>query len=59
MMKLAPGTLRLTATYGLVISASIICFGASVGNWIDKTRRITGMKITIVLLCYKSLNIYK
>ena len=47
MMKLAPGTLRLTATYGLVISASIICFGASVGNWIDKTRRITGMKITI------------
>ena len=44
MMKLAPGTLRLTATYGLIIAASVICFGASVGNWIDKTRRITGMK---------------
>ena len=44
MMKLAPGTLRLTAMYGLIIAASVICFGASVGNWIDKTRRITGIK---------------
>ena len=42
MMKLAPENLRLTAIYGLIIAASVICFGASVGNWIDKTRRITG-----------------
>ena len=42
MMKLAPGSLRLTALYGLIIAASVICFGASVGNWIDKTRRLTG-----------------
>ena len=43
MMKLAPENLRLTAMYGLIIAASVICFGASVGNWIDKTRRITGI----------------
>ena len=48
MMKLAPGSLRLTALYGLIIAASVICFGASVGNWIDKTRRLTG-KATPVL----------
>ena len=42
MMQLAPGSLRLTALYGLVIATSVICFGASVGNWIDKTKRITG-----------------
>ena len=42
MIKLAPGSLRLTAIYGLIIAASVICFGASVGNWIDKSRRITG-----------------
>ena len=42
MMKLAPENLRLTAMYGLIIAAFVICFGASVGNWIDKTRRITG-----------------
>ena len=48
MMKLAPGSLRLTALYGLIIAASVICFGASVGNWIDKTRRLTG-EATLVL----------
>ena len=42
MMQLAPGSLRLTALYGLIISASVICFGASVGNWIDKSKRIIG-----------------
>ena len=49
MMKLAPGSLRLTALYGLIIAASVICFGASVGNWIDKTRRLTGMRMVAYL----------
>ena len=54
MMKLAPENLRLTAIYGLIIAASVICFGASVGNWIDKTRRITGKGIQNSLLRYLS-----
>ena len=54
MMKLAPENLRLTAMYGLIIAASVICFGASVGNWIDKTRRITGNRIVTLLLKYLS-----
>jgi len=49
MMKLAPGTLRLTAMYGLIIAASVICFGASVGNWIDKTRRITAARTFLAI----------
>ena len=49
MMKLAPGTLRLTAVYGFVISVTVMCFGASVGNWIDKTRRIKGLQISKAL----------
>ena len=49
MMKLAPGTLRLTAVYGFVISVTVMCFGASVGNWIDKTRRIKGLQSSKVL----------
>ena len=56
MMKLAPENLRLTAMYGLIIAASVICFGASVGNWIDKTRRITGKLIqTLSLEVYQRL----
>ena len=54
MMKLAPGTLRFTAIYGFVISASVMIFGASVGNWIDKTRRIKGKKIHIISSPYSS-----
>ena len=42
MLELHKESLRLTATYGLVIAASVILFGASVGRWIDKTRRLTG-----------------
>jgi len=49
MMKLAPENLRLTAMYGLIIAASVICFGASVGNWIDKTRRITAARTFLAI----------
>jgi len=49
MMKLAPENLRLTAMYGLIIAATVICFGASVGNWIDKTRRITAARTFLAI----------
>ena len=44
MLELKSDNLRLTATYGLVIAASVIIFGASVGRWIDRTKRLTGMR---------------
>ena len=42
MLKLQPDDLRLTAIYGLVVSASAILCGSPLGRWIDATRRITG-----------------
>lgn len=42
MMKIDPQSLRLTAIYGLFVSASIIAFGAILGKWIDKTKRLSG-----------------
>ena len=45
MLELKSDNLRLTATYGLVIAASVIIFGASVGRWIDRTKRLTGWRI--------------
>ena len=44
MLELRSNDLRLTAIYGLVIAAAVIIFGASVGRWIDKTKRLTGQR---------------
>merc|ERR1712055_663385 len=57
MLEMHKESLRLTAIYGLVIAASVILFGASVGRFIDKTRRLTAARIfltvqnTAVSLC--------
>lgn len=57
MMKLDHMSLRLTATYGLVIAASVICLGASIGRWIDRSPRLTAARTfltvqnTAVSLC--------
>lgn len=42
MMELAPENLRLTATYGLIISATVIVLGAILGRWIDASLRLSG-----------------
>merc|ERR1719430_2557789 len=49
MLELHKESLRLTATYGLIIAASVILFGASVGRWIDKTRRLTAAKTFLTI----------
>merc|ERR1719433_1081406 len=49
MLELRSSSLRLTATYGLVIAASVILFGASVGRWIDRTRRLTAAKTFLLV----------
>merc|ERR1719384_681888 len=49
MLELRRESLRLTATYGLVIAASVIIFGASVGRWIDKTKRLTAAKTFLLI----------
>jgi len=57
MLELQRDSLRLTATYGLVIAASVLLAGATVGRWIDRSRRLTAARAflaaqnTAVSLC--------
>ena len=45
MNKLAPDNLRVVAIYGFVISISVIIFGAMIGNWIDRNKRLLAAKV--------------
>jgi len=49
MLHLQDDNLRLTAIYGLVIAASVIMFGATIGNWIDRTKRLTAAKTFLLV----------
>ena len=39
MVDLDPDNLQLVAIYGLVLSVSVIIFGAYIGKWIDQSQR--------------------
>ena len=43
------GSLRLVAVYGFVSSLSVILFGSAVGNWIDRTKRLTAAKTFLAI----------
>ena len=47
MNKLAPENLRVVAIYGFVISISVIIFGAMIGNWIDRNKRLLAAKVLL------------
>lgn len=49
MVELAPENLRLVSIYGLVLSVSVIIFGAFVGDWIDKSQRLTSAKFFLAV----------
>ncbi len=49
MVELAPENLRLVSIYGLVLSVSVIVFGAWIGNWIDKSQRLTSAKFFLAV----------
>ena len=49
MSKLAPENLRVVAVYGFVISVSVIVFGAVIGNWIDRNKRLLAAKLFLAI----------
>ena len=49
MVALAPENLRLVSIYGLVLSVSVIIFGAFIGDWIDKSKRLTAAKLFLAI----------
>lgn len=64
MMKLHPGSLRLIAVYGLVLSTADIVLGSLLGRWIDKSKRLTAARICLLVqncsvsLCAMVLSLY-
>ena len=49
MVELAPENLRLVSIYGLVLSISVIIFGAPIGNWIDKSKRLKAARLFLAI----------
>ena len=49
LVKLTPGSLRLAAIYGLVLSSAAVLFAPVIGDWIDRKRRLTVIRITLFL----------
>uniref|UniRef100_F6VXA3 Solute carrier family 40 member n=1 Tax=Ciona intestinalis TaxID=7719 RepID=F6VXA3_CIOIN len=49
LTDLDPKSLFLTAAYGLTLSASVLLFAPLVGDWIDRTGRLTAVKVTLVI----------
>ena len=49
MVELAPENLRLVSIYGFVLSISVIFLGAPIGNWIDKSKRLTAAKLFLAI----------
>lgn len=43
LVIIAPESLLLTAIYGFVMGAAILLFGPMVGDWVDKTARLSGL----------------
>ena len=49
MIKLDPDNLRLVAIQGCVISISVTLFGAAIGNWIDRNKRLLAAKVLLAI----------
>ena len=49
MVALDPEDLQLVAIYGLVLSVSVIVFGAYIGKWIDQSQRLKAAKIFLAI----------
>merc|ERR1712001_141052 len=49
MVILDPEDLRLVAIYGLVLSISVIIFGAYIGKWIDQSHRLKAAQVFLAI----------
>jgi hypothetical protein len=52
LVILFPESLQLSAIYGLILAASILVFGSSIGLWIDTTPRLRG-KLYTTFTCWQ------
>ena len=49
MMGLMGDDLRLVAIYGFARCFTVIMFGAAIGNWIDRTERLSSTRVFLAL----------
>jgi len=49
LLELDTSSLALVAVYGLVTCATVLMFGPLVGDWIDTTRRLRAVRISLVI----------
>eukprot|EP00058_Branchiostoma_floridae_P023337 XP_002608827.1 hypothetical protein BRAFLDRAFT_125612 [Branchiostoma floridae] len=49
LIELSPGSLRLTAVYGFSKSCAVLLLGAVIGDWVDRTARLTAVRIALVV----------
>ncbi|XP_066301941.1 solute carrier family 40 member 1-like [Branchiostoma lanceolatum] len=49
LIDLSPGSLRLTAVYGFSKSCAVLLLGAIIGDWIDRTARLTAVRVSLVV----------
>lgn len=42
LVIISPDSLLLTAVYGFAMGAAVLFFGPLVGDWVDKTARLSG-----------------
>ena len=49
MMGLKGDDLRLVAIYGFARCFTVILFGAAIGNWIDRSKRLTSAQVFLTL----------
>ncbi|XP_063964542.1 solute carrier family 40 protein member 1-like [Lytechinus pictus] len=49
LVEIQEQSLRLTAIYGLCISASSLIFGAAVGKWVDRTPRLRAARTSLII----------
>ncbi|CAG0920923.1 unnamed protein product [Notodromas monacha] len=49
LVILFPESLALTAIYGLILAASILIFGSTIGFWIDHTPRLQAARIALLV----------
>ena len=49
MNLICPENLRLAAIQGFMINTSVILFGSTIGNWIDKNKRLNAAKIFLAV----------
>ncbi|XP_033762324.1 solute carrier family 40 member 1-like isoform X1 [Pecten maximus] len=62
LVQLEPISLRLVAVYGFANGGAILLLGAIVGDWVDKTARLSAAKWTLVIqnlsVCLCSILVY-